>query len=259
VRAQGRLAAALALAALAPAAARGAATLSIAAAANLSGVLEALDAEYHRVSPDAVLATSFGSSGGLVAQIRNGAPFDVLLSADVEYPRQLIRSGDARADSLTPFAVGRLVVWTVRPGVDVTDIAALVRSPAVRTLAVANADSAPYGRAAKQALTVLGLWDEARPKLVTAENIAQAAQFVGTGNADAGLVAMSAVLSPALKGRGTWREVPQRLYDPIVQAAVVTAHGEGNPEARRYLGFLRSEAAGRVLVSLGYGLPGPGR
>jgi molybdate transport system substrate-binding protein len=241
----------------APIAACGAGTLTIAAASNLSYALEALNAGFAEASPGVDVKTAVGASGNLVAQIRSGAPYDVFLSADPEFAAALVRTGHADSKSLTPFAVGRLVLWTVKPGLDVSDIAATVRSPAVRALAIANADSAPYGRAARQALEKLGLWADARPKLVTGENISQATQFVETGNADAGFVALSAVVSPGLKGRGRWAEVPARLYEPLTQVAVITAHGSGNPGAASYLAFLRSEAAHRILESFGYGMPGP--
>jgi molybdate transport system substrate-binding protein len=251
VRLAGLLGAGLAFAACASASQ----PLSIAAAANLTQVIGALDAGFAAARPDVAVTVALGSSGGLVAQIGNGAPYDVFLSADMGFPEALARAGHAKAASLTPFAVGRLVLWTMKPGVDVTGVAAAVRSPAVHALAIANTATAPYGRAARQALEGLGLWAEAQPKLVTAEDIAQAAQFVETGNADAGFVALSAVLSPALRGRGRWAEVPASLYKPIVQGAIITAHGAGNPAAAAYIAFLRGDAARGALEAAGYGIP----
>lgn len=229
--------------------------VSVAAAANLALVMDALNAQYALAAPGSVVHTSTGSSGSLVAQIRNGAPFDVFLSADVDYPQALLKSADAVPGTLRAFATGRLVLWTVRPGIEIGSVEAAVRSPRLHTLAVANTDTAPYGRAARQALGRLGLWEAAEPRLVVADNISQAAQFVETGNADAGFVALSAVLSPKLRGRGRWTEVPQALYDPLVQAAVVTRHGAANPEARRYLDFLGSDPARKVFSDFGYGVP----
>ncbi|HEY5078394.1 MAG TPA: molybdate ABC transporter substrate-binding protein, partial [Opitutaceae bacterium] len=243
--------------ALCAVAARGDGSLSIAAAANLTYALGGLDAEYAKVSPGVKITTSVGASGSLVAQISNGAPFDVFLSADMDFARKLVACGHASAGSVAPFAVGRLVLWTVAPGVDVSDISAAVRSPSVRKLAIANAQTAPYGRAAMQALSKLGLWGAAEPRLVTAENISQATEFVGTGNADAGFVALSAVLSPGLRGKGRWTEVPPALYDPLVQVAVITARGAANPESARYVAFLRGPAAAAILEGLGYGVPTP--
>jgi len=252
---------ACALLSLAPCAvaARADGTLSIAAAANLTYALGGLDSEYGKVSPGVRITTSVGASGSLVAQISNGAPFDVFLSADMDFARKLVAAGHASAGSLTPFAVGRLVLWTVAPGVDVSDLSAAVRSPAVRKLAIANTQTAPYGRAARQALSKLGLWEAVQPRLVTAENISQATEFVGTGNADAGFVALSAVLSPSLKGKGRWTEVPSGFYDPLVQVAVITGHGAANPESAKFLAFLRGPAAAAVLEGLGYGLAPPAK
>jgi molybdate transport system substrate-binding protein len=238
--------------------ARGAGSLSVAAAANLAFALDGLNAEFSKTAPAVKVTVVLGASGSLVAQISNGAPYDVFLSADLGFPEALVRTGHADAASLTPFAVGRIVLWTVKPGVDLSSVAAAVRSPSVQTLAIANTVSAPYGRGARQALQSLGLWDLAGPKLVTAEDISQAAEFVETGNADAGFVAMSAVLSPKLKGRGRWIEVPAELYEPLVEGAVITARGKGNPESARYIAFLRSASARAVLERFGYGSPASG-
>jgi len=230
-------------------------SLSIAAAANFIPVLGELDTAFVHAEPDVALTMSAGASGNLFAQIRNGAPFDVFLSADLEFPRRLAQDGSAEALSITRFATGRIVLWTTRPEVDMSSIAAVVRSPEVQKLAIANPVTAPYGRAAQQALERLGLAAEAAPKLVTGENISQTAEFVETGNADAGFVALSLVLSPKLKDRGRWIEVPAGLYDPLEHAAVITVHGANNPEARHYIMFLRSAEARKILARFGYGVP----
>ncbi len=154
------------------------------------------------------------------------------------------------------FATGRLVLWTMKPGVDLSSIAATVRDPAVQKIAVANAETAPYGRAAKQVLEKLGLWTDAQPKLVTGENISQTAQFVQTGNADAGFVALSLVLSPKLKDKGHWLEVDSSLHAPLEQGAVLTNRGAANPAAAQYLAFLASPAAIKILRDFGYSVPG---
>jgi molybdate transport system substrate-binding protein len=143
----------------------------------------------------------------------------------------------------------------VKPGLDLPNVATVVRNPSVRSIAIANPATAPYGRAAKQALEALGLLAEAQPKLVTAEDISQTAQFVDTGNADVGFVALSSMLTPKMKGKGRWIEVSTGLYRPLVQGAIVTTHGRGNPAAAGYLAFLHSEAASKVLEAAGYGAP----
>jgi len=229
--------------------------LSVAAAANLVYALDALDAEFAKASPGVTVTSATGASGSLVAQIEHGAPYDVFLSADPDFPRALVRAGRADAGSLTAFAVGRLVLWTTEAGVDVSDIAAAVRSPAVKKLAIANVSTAPFGRAAKEALQKLGAWDDLQPKLVIGENISQTAQFVDTGNADAGFVALSIVISPKLRDKGRWTEVPAGLYGSLEQCAVITAHGSSNPAAARYIAFLQSPAARAILVAFGYGIP----
>ncbi len=236
--------------------------LSIAAAANLIYALDALNAAFleienpkSKIENLTTLASTTGASGNLVAQIKNGAPYDVFLSADLDYPQALIKAGQADAKTLATFAIGRLVLWTTKPGIDVTDIAATIRNPAVQKLAVANPTTAPYGRAALQALDHLGLTSAAKPKIVTGENITQTAQFVETGNADAGFVALSLVLSPNLKAKGRWSEVPATLYAPLDQGAVITHRGASNPAAARYLAFLKSDAARNIFERFGYALP----
>jgi molybdenum ABC transporter molybdate-binding protein len=240
---------------LCPLAAAAAEKVSIAAAANLAYAMDALNAGFRQANPGVEVTVLTGASGSLVTQIENGSPNDVFLSADMDFPRRLIQAGYADEASLTDFAVGRLVLWTTRPGLELTTIAAAVRSPAVQQLAVANPATAPYGTAAMQALAKLRLQAEAQPKIVTGENITQTAQFVDTGNADAGFVALSLVLSPRLAGRGRWIEVPPGLYAPLEQGAVLTKRGRDNPAARRYLAFLRGPAAGEILNRFGYRVP----
>ena len=132
---------------------------------------------------------------------------------------------------------------------------ALAVAVGLPTFALAQDIPAPYGKAAREALGKLGLWEIVEPKVVIGENITQTAQFVETGNADAGFVAMSLVLSPKLKGKGRWQEIPANLYSPLEQGAVVTQHGAGNPAAKRYLVFLRGPKARAVLERFGYRVP----
>ena len=231
--------------------------LAVAAAANLVYVLEPLNAAFARSEPGVTVTREIGASGSLVAQIENGAPFDVFLSADLDFPRKLVQAGGAQGSSVAVFAIGKLVLWTTRPGLDLSSVAAVVRDPGVKRLAIANPQTAPYGRAALEALAKLGLSAEARPKLVTGENITQTAQYVFSGNVDAGFVALSLVLSPKLRDKGRWIEVPAGLYAPIEQGSVLTNRGASNPAARRYLDFLRSAEARRIFAKFGYGLVAP--
>jgi len=229
--------------------------LFVAAAANFVYVLDPLNAQFKKLEPETEVTVVTGSSGNLVAQITNGAPYDLFLSADMQFPEALIKSGYGEKETLTRFATGRLVLWTTKPGLELPSVADAVRSPAVQKLAIANVETAPYGRAAKEALVKLGAWTAAEPKIVTGENITQTAQFIETGNADAGFVAMSLVLSPKLKKKGTWIEVPPELYAPLDHGAVITRHGRDNTAAKRYLLFLHSAEAREIFARFGYRVP----
>lgn len=229
--------------------------VAVAAAANFVYALDGLSAAFRAAEPAVDVTVTTGASGSLVAQIRSGAPYDVFLSADLEYPRALTKSGHAESAGLKIFAVGRLVLWTTKSTVPLSSLEGTIRSSQVKKLAIANLDTAPYGRAAQQALEALGLWRDAQPKLVMGENITQTAQFVETGNADAGFVALSLVRAPRLNGVGRWVLLPASLHAPLAHAAVVTKHGATNPAAARFLAFLHSKAAQKILMQFGYALP----
>jgi len=227
--------------------------LAVAAASDLQAVMPRLAPRFERESGIAI-SVSLGSSGNFFAQIQNGAPFDVFLSADIDYPQRLIAGGRADADSLTEYATGRLVLWArkdaavdVRRGLDV------LRDARVRRIAIANPAHAPYGRAAVAALTRAGLYEAVRSRLVLGENIAQAAQFAASGNADAGLIALSIALTPALMASGTYIEVPADTYAPIQQAAIVVATSRRKDAARRFLRFLEQPDTIELLRASGFG------
>lgn len=231
--------------------------LAIAAAANLTHVIGVLNTEFERSTPGAKVEVTFGASGGLFAQIRNGAPFDLFLSADTDYPAQLAAAGGADPASLRVFATGRLVLWTTRSDLELSDLAAALKNPVVKKFALAQPKSAPYGRAAEAVLKALGVAEAVGAKTVIGENITQTAQFVETGNADAGFVALSLVRAPRLQNVGRWVEVPPQLYRSasLGHAGVVTTRGTKNPLAGQYLAFLRSPAAQRILEAAGYRVP----
>ena len=231
--------------------------LSVPAAADLTYCLDDLNGSFKRSHPEADIKVSTGSSGNFATQIKNGAPFEVFLSADSGYPRDLIKAGLADEKSLTIYAVGRLVLWTAHPeAVDVTKgLEILRRDEPVRKLAVANPDHAPYGRAAKQALEHDGLWEVVQPRIVLGENIAQTAQFVATGSADAGIVALSLAVAGKLSKIGKWQEIPTDKYAPLEQAVVLTKAGASNPLAGAYLEFLRSPEARTIFDRYGFRLP----
>ncbi len=234
---------------------RAAETVSIAAASDLVYCLDDLNAAFQKAHPDIALTSATGASGNIFAQIKNGAPFDIFLSADVNYPRELIKAGLADEKSLQPYAIGHLVIWTVREGVDLSAGLPALAAADLRKVAIANPEHAPYGRAAKAALENAKLWDTIKDKIVYGENIAQTAQFVETGNADAGIVALSLVLSPKLAKKGTWVEVPENAFPRLEQAAILTKKGAANPAAATYLEFLRSQEARAIFEKFGFRLP----
>src|SRR5689334_4293710 len=187
----------------------------VAAAADLKFALDDLAKEYQRQSGVSV-APTYGSSGNLFMQIQNGAPFDVFLSADVEFPKKLEAAGLTEQGTLQQFATGRIVLW-MRPdsSIDLTRLGwKALLEPSVKKISIASPEHAPYGRAAVAALRAAGIYDQVREKIVYGENISQAAQFVQSGNADAGIIALSLALSPAMKTGKRW-EIPINTYPRI--------------------------------------------
>jgi molybdate transport system substrate-binding protein len=191
---------------------------------------------------------SFGSSGNFFAQIQNGAPYDVYLSADIDYPRQLVASKHAEASSLYRYATGRIVLWTRQDsGIDVRRGLPVLKDPVVKRIAIANARLAPYGRAAEAALRRAQLYDAIRGKLVIGDNISQAAQLVDSGNADVGIIALSLALGPALRASGRYFDIPESAHPPIEQAAVIVTASKHKELAGQLLAYLkRPEVAGRL-------------
>lgn len=229
--------------------------ISVAAAADLVFCLEEVDASFEKTHPDLKIEVTAGSSGGFFAQIQNGAPFDIFLSADLDYPRKLVEAGLAEKESLTTYAIGRIVLWTTKPDLDVKRGLQLLTDPAVHKVAIANPEHAPYGRAAKAALEHEKLWETLQPKIVLGENIAQTLQFVQSGNADAGLIAKSLALAPKLSGKGHSFEVPESFHPQIEQAAVITKHGGASAGPKAYLAYLLSPEARAVLDRYGFQVP----
>ena len=230
--------------------------ITVAAAADMSAALPQLVASYAKKTGQAV-KLSFGSSGNLTNQIRNGAPFDVFFSADEEYPQQLIAEGLASKDTLYRYAVGRLVLWV--PGDSPLDLPKLgmkaLLDPSVKKISIANPAHAPYGRAAEAALRHFGIYDQVSSRLVLGENVSQAAQFVESGNAQAGLIALSHALAPALKDKGRYWTVPLDAYPTLNQAAVMLSRSKQGDAARKFCDFLRSAEATSLLTSYGFSLP----
>ena len=228
----------------------------VAAAADMNAALPQIVEAYTKKTGQAV-KVSFGSSGNLTNQIRNGAPFDVFFSADEEYPKQLMAEGLASKDTLYRYAVGRLVLWV--PSNSPLDVSnarhTALLDPSVKKIAIANPAHAPYGRAAEAALRHFGIYDQVSSRLVLGENVSQAAQFVESGNAQAGLIALSHALAPALKDHGRYWTVPLDAYPTLNQAAVVVSRSKQPDAARKFLEFLRGPEAASLLSSYGFSLP----
>ena len=225
----------------------------VAVAANFSEVAERLAKDFERESGHKLTFVA-GSTGKLHAQITNGAPFDAFLSADQASPERLEKEGLAVAGSRFTYATGRLTLWSPEPGRVGGDGAATLRRGEFRRLAIANPELAPYGAAAKETLEKLGLWERLKDKIVMGETIGQAHAMVASGNAELGFVALSSVLSPRNETKGSRWDVPQKLYAPIRQDAVLLKRGAGNPAARGFLDFLRSAKAKAVIETYGYSI-----
>ncbi len=228
--------------------------LTIAAASDLQYVMPRLAAQFERATGRKVSVT-FGSSGNFVSQIRNGAPFDLFLSADIAYARRLEAEGLAEAGSLVEYATGRIVLWSRKDRVNVRSGLESLLDARVRRIAIANPDHAPYGRAAVSALQHERLYERVRAKLVHGENVAQAAQFVESGNADAGIIPLSLALDPALKDTGVYYEIPSTFHPAIAQAGVVIKASHNTPAAREFLTFLRAPAVVQTLRASGFSAP----
>lgn len=226
-------------------------TLTVAVAANMQYAFEPLRQAFeaqtgHQLQP--VLQ----SSGKLSAQIMNGAPYHVFLSADMLYPEALVRQGWGAA-APRPYAFGLLVIWTRRE-LDLRDWPALLASPAIRKIALANPKLAPYGREALNVLAHYRLDAQLQSKFVLGESLGQANQYIESGAADLGFTALSVVLAPPMAGKGRWIEVPRSAYTPIAQGALLLRHGSKDKPAlsQRFLDFLYGDQAQQILARAGY-------
>ncbi|HZH16786.1 MAG TPA: molybdate ABC transporter substrate-binding protein [Archangium sp.] len=231
-------------------------TLTIAAASDLKFALDELLKEFRARHPGAEVQVTYGSSGNFLAQIGNGAPFDVFLSADVAYPRQLAEQGLVAGDVFL-YAVGRLVVWVPKDSplpVEQRGLEAL-REPSARRIAIANPQHAPYGRAAEAALKRLGVYDAVKDKLVLGENIAQTAQFVQSGAAEAGIIALALALAPAMRDQGRAWEVPLDAYPRMEQGGAILKHAKAPALAQAFRDHLISPQGEALLKRYGFSPP----
>jgi len=230
--------------------------ITVAAASDLTFALTEVAHAFEQKTGNHV-KLAFGSSGNFFVQIQNGASFDVFFSADVEYPRKLASAGLAAAPTLWVYGTGRIVLWV--PAGSPINLGKLgmkaLLDPSVQKIAIANPAHAPYGRAAKAALENLKLYDQVRDKLVLGENISQTAQFVESGNAQIGILALSLAVAPTLKDKGTFWEIPADSYPPIEQAAVIPTAAPNQALARAFLDYVRTPEAQTILRQYGFQPP----
>lgn len=233
------------------------AQLTIAAASDLRFALDDLVAEFRKENPESNPKPIYGSSGNFYAQIMNDAPFDLYLSADAAYPRQVIKAGKGKEEDFFLYAAGRLVVWVPKNSpikVETLGIKALLE-PSVKKIAIANPEHAPYGRGAVAAMKKLGVYDRVAPSLVLGENIAQAAQFVESGNADIGIIAHSLAVAPKMKASGRFWEVPLDAFPRLEQGGLVLAGAKNAAAAREFRKFMLGPRGREVFKNYGFILP----
>lgn len=228
--------------------------ITIAAAADLKFAMEEIVASFRQAHPNDTVETIYGSSGKFHTQIQQGAPFDLYFSADIKYPRMLAKEGLA-ASEVKPYALGRIVVWSASRDASkmaLTDLA----DKSIRKIAIANPKHAPYGKRAEEALRSTGLWDKVESRLVMGENIAQTAQYVQTGNADIGIIALALALNQELAAKGGYMLIDDALHEPLEQGFIVTRRALGNGLAKRFSDYMGKAEARRVMIKYGFVLPG---
>ena len=226
--------------------------VQVAVAANFAAPFQKIAAGFEAATGHKAVAI-VGSTGKFYTQIKAGAPFEILLAADDETPRKLIDEGLAVKGQSFTYATGKLVLWSAQPGV-VDAQGEVLKKGGFSHLSIANPKLAPYGAAAVETLKTLGLYESLTPKIVQGESIGQAHQFVSTGNAELGFVALSQVAPPDKPATGSLWVVPAKLYTPILQDAVLLNSGADKAAAQALLGYLRGDAAKAVIKSYGYGL-----
>jgi molybdate transport system substrate-binding protein len=232
-----------------------AAEITIAAASDLSFAFKELVTEYEKTTGNHVKLT-LGSSGNFFSQIQNGAPFDLYFSADIGYPKKLEEAGLVVPGSLYPYAVGRIVLWTGKGShLDLSKRLEILREPTIKKIAIANPKHAPYGRAAVAAMEYFKVYDQVKDKLILGENISQAAQFIESGACDAGIVALSLALAPAMKAAGEYWEIPATAHSPLEQGAVILKQSKNPEAARQFLEFMKGPQGQEVMKRYGFTLP----
>lgn len=227
--------------------------ISIAAAADLKFALDEIINVFSKTHSEAQIEVTYGSSGKFHTQIQQGAPYDLYFSADIAYPRQLKEQGFSASD-VQPYALGRIVLWSASRDARKLSLSDLA-DPSIQKIAIANPQHAPYGQRAAEALKATGIWDKVETKLVYGENVAQTAQFVASGNAQIGIIALSLALSPELAKQGGYALIPENLHQPLSQGFILTQHAANNKLAQEFARFMASSEARALMSRYGFSLP----
>jgi molybdate transport system substrate-binding protein len=229
--------------------------IKVSAASDLTFVFKHVVARFEKQTGNSVKLT-YGSSGNFFSQIQNGAPFDLFFSADVSFPQKLEAAGLTEPGSIYEYARGEIIIWASNASrLDLTKGLAVLLDPTIRKIAIANPLHAPYGAAAVAAMKHAGVYDQVKDKFVRGENISQAAQFVHSGNAEVGIVALSLALSPAMKSDGRYVVIPPQDYPPLIQAAVILKSSREKELANQFLRFLKEPETAMLMKEYGFSIP----
>ena len=227
--------------------------VTVAAAADLKFAMDEIVTTFKQANPADQVEVIYGSSGKFHTQIQQGAPYDLYFSADIAFPRELAKEGFA-ASEVKPYAFGRIVLWSA--GMDASKMTlASLTDPKIARVAIANPKHAPYGKRAEEALRASGLWDKVEPKLVYGENIAATAQYVQTGNAQVGLIALSLAVNPELASKGGYALIDDKLHSPLEQGFVITKRAASSALAKRFAEYMSSKPARTLMTKYGFVLP----
>lgn len=228
--------------------------ITIAAASDLKFALDDVVAAYQQAHQGDEIEVIYGSSGKFHTQVQQGAPYDMYFSADIAFPRRLAEAGFA-GSPVVPYAFGRIVLWSATLDASALRLEDLARDARIRHVAIANPKHAPYGMRAVEALQATEQYQAVEPKLVYGENIAHTAQFVETGNAQVGIIALALALNPELAAKGGYWLIPEELHEPLEQGFIVTRRAENNPLAHAFAAYMSSPAAREVMTRYGFVLP----
>jgi molybdate transport system substrate-binding protein len=228
--------------------------ITIAAASDLKNCLDEIAADFRKAHAGDEVEVVYGSSGNFKTQIEQGAPFDLFFSADIAFPRDLLKASLAVGE-VHPYAIGRLVLWSKTINARALKVADLTRAD-IQKIAIANPQHAPYGKRGEEALRATGVWEKVEGKLVYGENIAQTLQFAESGNAQVGIIALALVLGPEMAGKGSYSLVPDSLHEPLEQGFVIIKRAADNTLAKAFADYMGSGQTRAVMVRYGFALPG---